>query len=208
MHFNRCFHLVISLTLGSIAFSQAVAQSVKRDKPAPARPVSFDETILRQAIYDTAASYVGKTEKTNRNDAPWIAKINKYNGLPSRAFYCASGFNYCHRVNGLWIPVRAAGMVSSYFSDSKRIIYRRNRRGNQRSGIAPQRMDAVSIFGSHIEGLAQDRFDPDAENVLLIGFNTTGGKGTRGGCYINRRRVSDIKQIANWITPTLQTQKP
>ena len=69
-------------------------------------------------------------------------------------------------------------------------------------------MDAVSLYASHIEGIAQDRFDPESEDdVKCIGFNTTGGKGTKGGCYINRRRRSEIKLIANWITPTLEQFK-
>ncbi|MCX6216573.1 hypothetical protein [Spirosoma sp.] len=203
MYYHALFSLLISLTFGSFASGQAL----KRDRPAPARPVSIDESILRQAIYDTAATYLGMTEKTNHNDAKWISKINRYNGLSDRAFYCASAFNYVHRVNGLWLPVKAPGAVSSYFSDKTKIIYRRNQRGNNRSGIQPQKMDAVSLYASHIEAIAEDRFDPDADYVRCIGFNTTGGKGTKGGCYVNRRRMSEIKFIANWITPTLKQYK-
>ncbi|WP_461073966.1 hypothetical protein [Spirosoma horti] len=203
MRFNPFFSCLISLTFCSFAFGQ----TLKRDRPVPTRPVSFDEAILRQAIYDTAATYLGMTEKTNNNDAKWISKINRFNGLSDRAFYCASAFSYVHRVNGLWIQVRAAGAVRSYFSDQKKIIYRKNQRGNQRSGIQPQKMDAVSLYASHIEGLAEDKWDPEADFVKCIGFNTTGGRGTKGGCYVNRRRMSEIKLIANWITPTLNQFK-
>ncbi|MGF7217475.1 hypothetical protein GGR92_003649 [Spirosoma lacussanchae] len=174
----------------------------------PLKPISLDETILRQAILDSAAAFVGMVELTNHNDAPWITKINAYNGLPIRSAYCASGFYYAHRVNGVRLPVRALGAVSSYFAVPAKIIYRRNQRGNQRLGVMPRRMDAVSIYTSHIEGLVDDVWDPDEEYVTLIGFNTSGGRGTKYGCYINRRRKSEIKFIANWLTPFLTTYKP
>ncbi len=148
------------------------------------------------------------TELHNNNDAPWITKINRYNGLPIRSAYCASGYYYAHRVNGVKLPVRALGAVSSYFADGSKIIYRRNQRGNQRIGIMPRRMDAVSIYTSHIEGLVSDVWDADDDEVTLIGFNTSGGRGTKYGCYINRRKKSEIKFIANWITPWLASYKP
>lgn len=170
----------------------------------PAKPITLDETLLRKAILDSAAVFVGLVELTNQNDAPWITKINRYNGLPLRSAYCASGFYYAHRVNGVKLPVSALGAVSSYFNVSAKIIYRRNQRGNQRIGIMPRRMDAVSIYTSHIEGLVSDVWDSDDDYVTLIGFNTSGGRGTKYGCYINRRRKSDIKLIANWLTPYLE----
>jgi len=146
-------------------------------------------------------------EISNQNDAPWIARINRYNGLPIRSAYCASGFYYAHRVNGVKLPIKALGAVSSYFSVSAKIIYRHNQRGNQRLGIMPRRMDAVSIYTSHIEGLVSDVWDSDDDYVTLIGFNTSAGRGTKYGCYINRRRKSEIKFIANWLTPYLATLK-
>lgn len=179
------------------------------DKTAkyPAKVLLLDETLLRKAIYDSAAVFVGMTEQHNNNDAPWITKINRYNGLPIRSAYCASGFYYAHRVNGVKLPVRALGAVASYFSVESKIIYRRNQRGNQRIGIMPRRMDAVSLYASHIEGIVSDVWEPDDDYVTLIGFNTAGGRGTKYGCYINRRRKSEIKYIANWLTPYLKTLK-
>lgn len=178
----------------------------------PAKPWTLDETVLRQAILDSAAVFVGKVEQTNNNDAPWITKINRYNGLPIRSAYCASGYYYAHRVNGVKLPVKALGAVASYFAVPAKIIYRRNQRGNQRLGIMPRRMDVVSLFASHVEGLVSDVWDPDDDEVTLIGFNTSGprlagGKGTKYGCYINRRKKSEIKYIANWLTPYLTTLK-
>lgn len=196
----------------------ATPKRVATVKPAPTRagpdklaryplqPITTDETILRQAILDSAAVFVGMTELHNNNDAPWITKINRYNGLPIRSAYCASGFYYAHRVNGVKLPVRALGAVTSYFTSN--IIYRRNQRGNQRLGIMPRRMDAVSIYTSHIEGLVSDVWDSDDDYVTLIGFNTSGGRGTKYGCYINRRKKTEIKFIANWITPWLASYKP
>jgi hypothetical protein len=179
------------------------------DKKAkyPARPVTTDETLLRQAILDSAAVFVGMTEISNKNDAAWITKINRYNGLPIHSAYCASGFYYAHRVNGVKLPVRALGAVHSYFAVPGKIIYRKNQRGNQRLGIMPRRMDAVSIYTSHIEGLVSDVWDSEDDYVTLIGFNTSGGRGTKYGCYINRRRKSEIKFISNWITPFLHDYK-
>ena len=142
------------------------------------------------------------TEKSNNNDATWITMINKANGLPSRSAYCASAFYYVHVRNGVKLPVKSVGMVAAYFSDKTKIIYRRNQRGNLRNAKKPRRMDAVSLFYSHVEGIAQDHFDPEEEDrVKCIGFNTTGGNGTRGGCYINYRKTSEIKLIANWVSP-------
>jgi len=172
-----------------------------------AAPITLDETVLRQAILDSAAIFLGMTETHNNNDAPWITKINRYNGLPIRSAYCASGYYYAHRINGVRLPVRALGAVASYFSVPEKIIYRRNQRGNQRIGIRPRRMDAVSLYASHIEGLVDDIWDDDADDVKTIGFNTGGGRGTKYGCYVNRRRKSEIKFIANWLTPYLQTLK-
>ena len=170
------------------------------------RPITLDETDLRLAIFDSAARFAGKTERTNHNDADWIYAINRFSNLPRQSHYCASGFYYVHVMNGVRLPIKGVGMVRSYFNTTSRVIYRRNARGNQRIGPRPRRMDAVSLFYSHIEGLADDRFDPDTDDrVRLIGFNTTGGKGTLGGCYINTRRTSEIKVIANWISPYLQT---
>lgn len=187
----------------------AVATVKGPDKHAtyPARPWTLDETLLRQAILDSAAVFVGLTELHNNNDAPFITKINRYNGLPIRSAYCASGFYYAHRVNGVKLPVRSLGAVASYFSVPAKIIYRKNQRGNQRLGIMPRRMDAVSLFASHVEGLVSDSWDPDEDEVTLIGFNTSGGRGTKYGCHINRRKKSEIKFIANWLTPYLTTLK-
>jgi hypothetical protein len=164
---------------------------------------------MRQAVYDTAAGFVGMTERTGNNDATWIAIINKANGLPSRAHYCASAFNYVHTLNGIKLPVgEGIGMVRSYFRNTKYIVYQRNARGNQR-GSKPKRMDAVSLFYSHIEGIAEDDFDPDEDDrVKCIGFNTSGGKGTKDGCYVNYRRTREIKLIANWLTPYWQKHQP
>ncbi|GAB3892418.1 hypothetical protein GCM10028803_05220 [Larkinella knui] len=167
------------------------------------------EAQLRQAVYDSAATFVGKTERTDRNDAVWIAAINRFSNLPTRAHYCASAFYYVHAINSVVLPVRGVGMVRSYFSQPKTIIYKRNGRGNQRIGLKPGRMDAVSLFASHIEGIAQDRYDPDEDDrVKCIGFNTSGGKGTKDGCYINFRKTSEIKAIANWISPYWKSFKP
>ncbi|RCR69411.1 hypothetical protein DUE52_11200 [Larkinella punicea] len=153
-------------------------------------------------MYDSAYTFIGKTERTDRNDAVWISAINRFSNLPKNAHYCASAFYYVHAINSVLLPVRGVGMVRSYFSQAKTIIYKRNQRGNQRIGLKPGRMDAVSLFASHIEGIAQDRYDPEEDDrVKCIGFNTTGGKGTKGGCYINFRKTSEIKAIANWIGP-------
>lgn len=151
---------------------------------------------------------MGKVERTNQNDADWIKAINRSNKLPDRAMYCASAFYYVHAQNGVRLPIApvSIGRVNAYFRDPTKIVWRKGQRGNTRLGAKIRRMDAVSLFASHIEGIAQDRYDPaEDEEVLLIGFNTTGGRGTRGGCYINRRRTRDIKAIANWLTPWLES---
>lgn len=167
------------------------------------------EAALRQAVYDSAARFIGLVERTNHNDATWIAIINGSYNLPSRAHYCASSFNYVHAVNDVRLPVGdGVGMVRSYFRNTKNIIYRRNARGNQRN-MKPKLMDAVSLYQSHIEGIAQANFDPEEDDrVKLIGFNTSGGKGTKDGCYVNTRRTSDIKLIANWLTPYWRSTHP
>lgn len=153
-------------------------------------------------MYDSAAKFIGKTETGGQNGGAWIAAINRFNGLPKNAHYCASAFYYVHAINGVNLPVHGVGLVRSYFSDPKRIVYKRNSRGNQRIGLKIRRMDAVSLFASHIEGIAQDGFDPESEDrVRCIGFNTSGGRGTRDGCYVNYRKTSEIKLIANWISP-------
>ncbi|QHV97948.1 hypothetical protein [Spirosoma endbachense] len=215
-YYSRLFGLIIFL--GVVSQRQTLGQSKKASsKPVVApkwrqRPaLTFaDETAMRQAVFDSAARFVGMTERTNNNDATWIAIINQSNGLPDRAHYCASAFNYCHALNGIRLPVGdGIGMVRSYFSNAKTIIYRRNARGNQRNTIKPKRMDAVSLFYSHIEGIAQDDFDPDEDDrVKCIGFNTTGGKGTKGGCYVNWRKTREIKLIANLLSPYWQKLHP
>ncbi|MGA0558284.1 hypothetical protein ACO2Q8_16615 [Larkinella sp. VNQ87] len=212
-HHYSLFGLIV--LSGLIAFGQTVTAQPKQ-KPARAvsekrPPVFQSEAQLRQAVFDSAATFVGKTERTNQNDADWITAINRFSKLPSRAHYCASAFYYVHAINGVKLPIGAAGvgMVRTYFSQAKTLIYKRNRRGNQRIGPKPGRMDAVSLFASHIEGIAQDRYDPEEEDrVRCIGFNTTGGKGTKGGCYINFRRTAEIKAIANWIGPYWNSLKP
>ncbi|RAJ94206.1 hypothetical protein LX87_04091 [Larkinella arboricola] len=155
---------------------------------------------LRMAIADTAASYVGIKELTNRNDHPVITKINRTFGLPKNAYYCASGLAYCYKVNIGKLPFNGAGSVSSWFANRKRWVYKRGERGNQRVGRKPQLMDGVSLYASHIEGLATVRFDPEAEYIETIGFNTTGGTG-RGGVYRVRRRLKEVKAIVNHLTP-------
>lgn len=134
--------------------------------------------------------------------------INLSNRLPERALYCASGYYYCHRANGvrLDVPAVSVGRVAAYFRDPKKIIWRQNQRGNLR--IRPQQADGVSIYASHIEFVYDKRFDPSEDDrVRLLGFNTTGGRGTRHGCYINWRRTRELKLIANWITPHLEQIK-
>ena len=160
--------------------------------------------MLRQAIIDTAAQFVGKTERTNSNDADWIAMINLSNRLPERAMYCASAYYYCHRANGVRLNVASisVGRVAAYFNQASKIIWKPSHRGNLRT--KPRQADAVSLYASHIEMIYDKRYDPsEDEEVKLIGFNTSGGKGTKGGCYVNRRRTRELKAIANWITPHL-----
>ncbi len=136
--------------------------------------------------------------------------INRSNGLPDRAHYCASGYYYAHRVNGIVLPVPrvSVGRVAAYFRDPAKIVYRRHARGNQRIGRRINQADAVSLFASHIEFLYDRRYDPETDDrVRLLGFNTTSGPGTKGGCYVNWRRTDEIKLIANWITPYLESVK-
>ncbi|UHG93309.1 hypothetical protein LQ777_10495 [Spirosoma oryzicola] len=182
--------------------------TVRLGTPARENPITLDEQALRQAIYDTAAQFLGKTERTNHNDAPWITRINKFNHLPSQALYCASGLYYAYAKNGAWLTVKSVGYVKVYFRDKAKIVYQRGARGNQRIGPPPKKMDFVSLYASHVEGLADDRWNDDADYVMTIGFNTTGGTGTKGGCYLNRRRKSEIKAIANHLTPYLEQWKP
>ncbi len=164
-------------------------------------PDFADEWALRLAIRDTAAMYVGVKEQTNRNDHPLITKINRAFGLPKNAYYCASGLAYCYKVNfKTKLPFNGAGSVASWFANRQRWVYRRGERGNQRTGRKPQLMDGVSLFSSHIEGLAQLRWDADADYIETIGFNTTAGTG-RGGVYRVRRPMKDVKAIVNHITP-------
>ncbi len=111
--------------------------------------------------------------------------------------------------------------MNAYFLDADRIIYRRN--AQLHYSREPQRMDWVSLFESHVEaydepsgwlqrGIDSDRAldKQDAEDQLrerrvwLIGYNTSGGRGTREGVYRNKRKVKDIKKIANHLTPFLK----
>ncbi|MBO9638784.1 MAG: hypothetical protein J7576_11475 [Siphonobacter aquaeclarae] len=156
---------------------------------------------MRQAVFDTARSQLTVREKTNRNDHPAITKYNAAIGLPKNAFYCASGLYWCHLANGVRLPIAAPGAVFSWFSDPAKIIYRRGSRGNQRTGRRPQLMDGVSLFASHVEGFASRTWDPEGEYIQTIGFNTSGGKGTVGGVYMVRRRLRDVKLMANHISP-------
>jgi hypothetical protein len=187
---------------------RSTPRQVPRGKLAHDKPVTLDETVLRQMIYDTAAQFLGRTERTNHNDAPWITHINRFNRLPANAFYCASGLYYAYAKNGAWLPLKSVGYVSVYFRDPSKIVFRRSARGNQRIGPPPRKMDFVSLYRSHIEGLADDRWDDDADYVMTIGFNTTGGSGTNGGCYLNRRPKREIKMISNHLTPYLKQWKP
>lgn len=167
------------------------------------------EDQLRQAVFDTASKFVGLRERTGNNDANWIAIINRLYHLPDKAHYCASAYNYVHAMNGVRLPVSDPGRVAAYFRNSKTITYKGGGRGNQRMVGRVRLMDAVSLFASHIEGIAQTDFDPDEDDyVMCLGFNTTAGKGTKGGCYINRRRTRDIKAIANWISPYWRSLHP
>ncbi|GAB3937016.1 hypothetical protein [Larkinella terrae] len=182
-------------------------------KPAKSNPYTLaltsltfaDEGTLRQAIFDTARAQVGLRERTNRNDHPKIALYNKSLGLPERAYYCASGLYWCHLRNGVKLPIASPGSVASWFANSKRIVYRRSTRGNQRVGQKPMLMDGVSLFASHIEGFAQTRWDPEAESIDCIGFNTGGTNGI-GGVYKTRRRMREIKLIVNQISPYWQAR--
>ncbi|MDQ1088991.1 hypothetical protein [Siphonobacter sp. SORGH_AS_1065] len=198
------------ILFGVIAFSQALAQKPAAPKPklwiGAAIPFKTEDA-LRQAVFDTAKSQLHVREKTNRNDHRDIAKYNQAILLPKNAFYCASGLYWCHLANGVRLPIAAPGAVFSWFSDPQKIIYRRSTRGNQRIGRKPQLMDGVSLFTSHVEGYASKNWDPDAEYIQTIGFNTTGGKGTVGGVYLVRRRLRDVKLMVNHITPYFESIK-
>ncbi|MGV3560750.1 hypothetical protein [Larkinella arboricola] len=166
------------------------------------------EADIRAHILATAEQEVGVVEIHNRNDHPRITEYNRALGLPPRAPYCASGLYYCYVANGIKLPIRGAGMVRSWFADKTKIIYRRGQRGNTRAGYRPMLMDAVSLFDSHVEGLAQERWDEDADEIVCIGFNTTAGRGTKGGVYRVRRKLREVKLIANHLTPYLEQHKP
>ncbi|WP_421830222.1 hypothetical protein [Larkinella sp.] len=202
------------LYLGLFALGSLIAsgQTVNRagTKPNPytlaLTTITFpDEGTLRQAIYDTARAQVGIRERTNRNDHPQIARYNRALGLPERAYYCASGLYWCHLRAGVKLPIGSPGSVASWFADARKIVYRRSSRGNQRLGPKPALMDGVSLFASHIEGYASPRWDPDADAIDCIGFNTGGTNGV-GGVYKTRRRMREIKLIVNQISPYWQTR--
>jgi hypothetical protein len=198
-YYFHCLTIGLVVFLGFVPHGQAVTLSPT--KP-PVVALDFpDEMALRMAIADTAASYVGIKERTNRNDHPVIAKINRKFGLPANAYYCASGLAYCYKVNIVGkLPFNGAGSVASWFANRSRWVYKRGERGNQRTGRKPQLMDGVSLFTSHIEGLASARWDSEADYIETIGFNTTAGTG-RGGVYRVRRPIRDVKAIVNHITP-------
>lgn len=170
--------------------------------------MSTDEQRLREAIFATAQSQLHVRERTNRNDHPQIVEYNRVLGLPKNAFYCASGLYWCYRQNGARVPIPGPGSVANWFRDPAKLVWKRGGRGNQRSGPKPQLMDAVSLYTSHVEGLAQTTWDPDADRIRTIGFNTTGGTG-RGGVYLVTRRFDRdrIKAVANHLTPYLKAQR-
>lgn len=164
--------------------------------------VSADETILRQAIFDTLSRFIGKREGRINNDAPWIREINGFWGLPPLSHYCASSLAFGHAKNGVflpWIPLISVGRVNAYFRNSVRLVYVRGQRGNSRSILEPRFMDWVSLYASHTEAFAERKWDPEAQRYLCLGFNT----GTPGGCYLVYRHRRDINAIANHLTPFL-----
>ncbi|MGM9509558.1 hypothetical protein ACS5NO_17615 [Larkinella sp. GY13] len=166
------------------------------------------ESMIRAQILAVAQEQIGVVEKRNRNDHPKITEWNKALGLPANSPYCASGIYYCYAANGIRLPIRSPGLVRSWFSDGSKIVYRRSQCGNTRTGRRPRLADPVSIFESHVELLAQERWDEDEDEITVIGFNTTAGPGSKGGVYRVRRKLSQVKLIANHLTPYLEKNKP
>ncbi|GAB3911602.1 hypothetical protein GCM10028803_53470 [Larkinella knui] len=164
--------------------------------------------MIRAQILEVAQQQIGVVERRNRNDHPKIAEWNRALGLPANSPYCASGIYYCYAANGIRLPIRAPGLVRSWFADGSKIVYRRSQRGNTRTGRRPRLADPVSIFESHVELLAQERWDEDDDEITVIGFNTTAGSGTRGGVYRVRRKLGQVKLIANHLTPYLEKNQP
>lgn len=165
---------------------------------------------LRLAIRDTLRRFVGKREGAVNNSGVWIIEINSFWHLPARSHYCAAALAFGYAKNGVffpWVPPVSVGRVRAYFRDPSKIVWVRGQRGNSRSGRKPQLMDWASLFASHTEALAEEEWDEDAPQHLLIGFNTSGGPGTRDGCYLINRRTRDIKMIANHLTPYLAQLK-
>lgn len=163
-----------------------------------------NEAELRRAICDTAKTQLKLREKPGANNQhPQITIYNRALGVPANAFYCASGGYWCHLKNGVRLPISAPAAVRSWFADPKKHV-------KWKQGEKVQLFDAVSLFKSHVEFVADPAgFDDDDEDfVKLIGFNTTGASTKMQGCYLNYRHKDWIKAVANHITPFLKSQKP
>lgn len=165
-----------------------------------------NEADLRRAILDTGKTQLKLREKAgvaNNNRHPQITIYNRSVGVPDNAFYCASGGYWCHLKAGVRLPIPAPAAVRSWFSDPKKHV-------KWKQGQKVQVFDAVSLFKSHVEFVADSRgFDDEDEDfVQTIGWNTTGPGKNGQGCHLNFRHKDWIKAVTNHITPYLKNGNP
>ncbi|WP_428657580.1 hypothetical protein [Runella sp.] len=197
---HHCTWILIVVSIG--AHGQALK---KQPFPGfPEKPVTNNESQLRRAILDTAQTQLKLREKpgaANNNRDPQITVYNRASGVPDNAFYCASAGFWCHLKNGVRLAIPSPAAVRSWFADPKKHV-------KWQQGQKVQVMDAVSLFRSHVEFVADPAGfnDEDEELVQLIGFNTTGGGKTLQGCHLNWRSKSWVKAVTNHITPFLKNQ--
>lgn len=157
--------------------------------------------MLRRAILDTAKTQLKLRERpgiANNNRHPQITIYNRAVGVPDNAFYCASGGYWAHLKNGVRLSLSAPAAVRSWFADPRRHV-------RWRQGQKVQVFDAVSLFRSHVEFVADPHGfdDEDEEYVQLIGWNTTGAGTKLQGCHLNFRHKDWVKAVTNHITPFL-----
>jgi hypothetical protein len=163
------------------------------------------EADVRQALLDNARKETYVKEKTNHNDHPRIDYYNIVARSSHRAPYCAAGQFTMAKELGLNYNLRSPAAVRGWFVDKNTIIYTHGKWIRN-----AQLMDYIWIFGSHLEALAQPNIDPDIEpddEIITIGFNTSGGKRQHGVYYPLWRKWGDVQMMTNQVSPALTKLK-
>jgi cell wall-associated NlpC family hydrolase len=175
-----------------ILTAEIVTQKKVAEKPVIVEkvvaPVSHEN--LQAKIINVASKYIGEFESEGSNNSPFIRKINKFAGVPSNSYWCASFVNYVYYEAGIQNRPKGPAYSPSWFSNKYLISFKdlqkgdtagfffKNLDGGRIGHIAIYTGDQTSTRMRFIEG----NTSPDAE----VGEASRNG-GNSGGVYSKLR---------------------